>query len=543
MASQVFYRKWRSQTLAELVGQQHVTQTLLNALKSGNISHAYLFCGPRGTGKTSTARILAKAINCLTNEGKGEPCNSCDMCRAITEDRAMDVIEIDAASNRGIDDIRDLREKVNYAPTQARRKVYIIDEFHMLSKDASNALLKTLEEPPPHVVFILATTEAHKVLPTILSRCQHFDFHRHTTANIAAKLTQVCATEQIIIDQPSLNLIARNSSGSLRDAYNLLEQLYTYYGARIAFLQVQETLGITGDWRAKEIVKHIINNDISGGISTLNNVNNDGLDLQQFNREVVNHLRSLLLVKTGAPEIADLTEEDISELKELANKSSLAHILSAIKLFGQIQPGNSEICSLPMELALVECFLSNEKKATAADRTAHPATEPIAVKPTVKPVIQATPSEKPVTPSQAAPAPLTGKSVAIVSGAEPSPALVNEAKAKPISLSSEIERLKLNWKQIIESSDITLRKTTAAALLKSSSRPVSVENDRVVLSFGYELLKQNMEKPEAKRIAEQIISNYLGHACQISCVCDPKKDHLVNLAKKLGGQVTSVEEK
>src|SRR5512136_2140197 len=189
MASQVFYRKWRPQTLAELVGQPHVTQTLLNALSSGRVSHAYLLCGPRGTGKTSTGRILAKAVNCLSN-GKGEPCDSCPMCQAVTEGRALDVIEVDAASNRGIDEIRDLREKVGYAPNQARYKVYIIDEVHMLTGPASNALLKTLEEPPPHVIFILATTEAHKVLPTILSRCQHFDFHRLSRADMVTKLSQ-----------------------------------------------------------------------------------------------------------------------------------------------------------------------------------------------------------------------------------------------------------------------------------------------------------------------------------------------------------------
>src|SRR5512136_449970 len=187
MTSQVFYRKWRPQTLADVVGQEHITKTLLNALESGRVAHAYLFCGPRGTGKTSTGRILAKAVNCIS-DGKGEPCNTCRICQSITEGRALDVIEIDAASNTGVDNIRDLREKVNYAPNEARFKVYIIDEVHMLSTNASNALLKTLEEPPPHAIFILATTETHKVLPTIISRCQRFDFRRISQADIVKRL-------------------------------------------------------------------------------------------------------------------------------------------------------------------------------------------------------------------------------------------------------------------------------------------------------------------------------------------------------------------
>ena len=217
MTSQVFYRKWRPQTLTEVVGQELVTKTLLNALSSGRVSHAYLFCGPRGTGKTSTGRILAKAVNCLTN-GKGEPCNTCPICQAITEGGALDVIEIDAASNRGIDEIRDLREKVNYAPNQARYKVYIIDEVHMLTKEASNALLKTLEEPPPHIIFILATTESHKILTTIMSRCQRFDFRRISQVDITSTLTNICSAEHINIEPEGLRLIAKSATGSLRDA-------------------------------------------------------------------------------------------------------------------------------------------------------------------------------------------------------------------------------------------------------------------------------------------------------------------------------------
>ena len=233
MVSQVFYRKWRPQTLAEVVGQEQVTQTLRNALAGRRVSHAYLFCGPRGTGKTSTGRILAKAINCLTTEGKGEPCNTCAMCQAVTEGRALDVIEIDAASNTGVDNIRNLRERVNYVPSQARYKVYIIDEVHMLSTPASNALLKTLEEPPPHVIFVLATTEIHKVLPTIMSRCQRFDFRRISQKDSVSRLTHICNAEGIKIKPEALKLIARSASGSLRDAENILEQLATYYGSNI----------------------------------------------------------------------------------------------------------------------------------------------------------------------------------------------------------------------------------------------------------------------------------------------------------------------
>jgi len=557
MASQVFYRKWRPQTLAEVAGQEQVTQTLHNALTSGRVSHAYLFCGPRGTGKTSTGRILAKAVNCLTN-GKGEPCNTCPMCQAITEGRALDMVEIDAASNRGIDDVRDLREKVNYAPNQARYKVYIIDEVHMLTKEASNALLKTLEEPPPYIIFILATTEAHKVLPTILSRCQRFDFRRISQADIVSKLSYICHEEGIHIEPEGLRLIAKSATGSLRDAENLLEQLTTYYGSEIELHQVRAILGITGDQRARELAKHIVNDDISAGIATINSVNSDGLDLKQFNRELVEYLRGLLLIKTGFNEAIDFTAEEIAELKDLAARASLPRILKAVKLFGQLEFGFDNYSTLPLELALVNCALPSEEQkerltnqadyefhqpAKAATPPAKPESTTTPAKATTPPVkpgpttIPAPEAAQPITPSYPEQPPVKP---------EPTTAPAQEAATTttPPQPGSEIEQLRLNWKQIINEAPASTKKTAAAAILRSADvKPVAIENDTVILASKYEFYKEQIEKPENQRIAAEIISNFLMRPCRVHCIHKPEDNHMVEAALKMGAQIIDVEEK
>ncbi len=544
MTSQVFYRKWRPQTLAEVVGQEHVTQTLLNALKSSRVAHAYLFCGPRGTGKTSTGRILAKAVNCLTNDGSGEPCNTCPMCQAITEGRALDVIEIDAASNRGIDEIRELRERANYAPNQARYKVYIVDEVHMLTKEASNALLKTLEEPPPHVIFILATTEVHKVLPTIMSRCQHFDFRRIAQQDVVSRLTHICSLEGIQIEPEALRLIARSATGSLRDAENILEQLITYYGSEVRLEQVQATLGITGDKRAREIIKYIVDNDVAGGITTVNSVSRDGLDLRQFNRELVEYLRGLLLSKTGSIDALDFTAEDVAELKALAAKASLNQILKAVKLFGELESNLDSYSTLPLELALVDCALPTEETKRIPSPQAEPETQRTDKNPKTEPPKPASPpiSDKAATLPTSEPEPI--KPPPPPSDRVKHPSSVDDTAVTPPPPGSEIEYLKQNWRQVIEQAPENTRKTPALAILRSAGvRPVAFEEDSLVLAFRYPLHKENMEKPQNQEIAEKIVSNFLGRTCRIRCVHKEEANHLVEAALKMGAQITNVEEK
>ena len=283
MTSQVYYRKWRPSSFSELAGQEHVSTTLRQSVRLGRIAHSYLFCGPRGCGKTTTARIIAKAANCLDLQD-GDPCNACVVCQAINEGRFMDIIELDAASNRGIDEIRDIREKVNFAPAQGRRKVYIIDEAHMLTDAASNAFLKTLEEPPEHVIFVLCTTEAHRILPTIISRCQRLDFRRIPSETVFDRLSEIADAEGVAVEPAALRIIARYASGSLRDAENLLEQLVVSCPDGVTVPQVEKLLGMGSDETALELVKYLLLGNTTASLLAVNQAAWEGSDLRQLHR-------------------------------------------------------------------------------------------------------------------------------------------------------------------------------------------------------------------------------------------------------------------
>ena len=377
MASQALYRKWRSQTFAEVIGQQHVTQTLINALALGRVAHAYLFSGPRGTGKTSTARLLAKAVNCQAEDEAARPCNQCHICMAINEGRLLDLIEIDAASNTGVDDIRDLREKVGFRPGEATIKFYIIDEVHMLSNSAFNALLKTLEEPPAHVIFVLATTEPEKIPATITSRCQRFEFKRIKLEDIAQWLAYIAEQEEVEAEPAALDFIARQGGGSMRDAISLLDQLLAYGSGQITLEMVQSILGTVASESVIALVDAIIDQDTATGLDVVNQVISDGGDPRQLAREMVEYLRAVMLIKLGdGATLLNLPEETMAVARTQADRAEAAMIVHATALFNKamvdIKSGLLTIPQLPLELAFVEAATGPEVVAVQPSATVTP---------------------------------------------------------------------------------------------------------------------------------------------------------------------------
>ena len=363
----VLYRKWRPQTFEEVYGQPHITATLKNELVSGRVAHAYLFTGSRGTGKTTCAKILSKAVNCLSPHD-GNPCNECEICRGIDNGSVLDVIEIDAASNNGVDNIRDLRDEANFTPVKAKYRVYIIDEVHMLSAGAFNALLKILEEPPEHVIFILATTEVHKLPATILSRCQRFDFKRITPEDICARLQYVAQHENITLDSDAAQLIAKVADGALRDALSLLDRCCAV-DEHITGEVVTKSAGLAGRDYLMRLSECIIDHDCSSALGIINELHMNSCDMERLCSEFMFHLRDLMIVKTvrSADDILIVTDDELKSLKSLAGRFSLEELLYDLSVieetFSNIKRASNK--RIPLEMAFVR--LCSEELDTKND--------------------------------------------------------------------------------------------------------------------------------------------------------------------------------
>ena len=368
MAEAVLYRKWRPTDFDQVVGQDAVVQTLRNAVSQDRIAHAYLFCGPRGTGKTTTARILARAINGMTESTGANPLGGSD-------DLGFDLIEIDAASNRGIDDIRELREKANFQPGTARFKVYLIDEVHQLTGAAMDALLKTLEEPPPHVVFILATTDPEALKPTILSRCQRFDFRRVSVDDMVARLRSIAEAESIEIPDEALRLISREATGSLRDGVNLLDQVWVMCGATVSVEAAQEALGLSPDARALELASAALRGDLSAGLGVLAAVQEDAIDFARFNKQVVEHLRHVLLSLTGATGTLSLSAPELEQLQEVSQGVEPTAAVNALRAFSKADVRRDPYQPLPLELALAEIVYAPRSTAVSSAAPSSPSSQ------------------------------------------------------------------------------------------------------------------------------------------------------------------------
>ena len=377
MSNLVLYRKYRPQTFSEITGQEYVVQTLSNALSRNNISHAYIFSGSRGSGKTTIARLLAKAVNCHNRkDGQFEPCNKCSSCLEVMGGRALDLIEIDAASNRGIDEMRELRDGIKFAPTKEKYKVFIIDESHQLTKEAVNALLKTLEEPPSHAIFVLATTEIHKMIPTIISRCQRFDFRKLTLPEIVKRLEFVSGKEGVKIEKPALEIIALNSGGAIRDAESLLDQVFTFSGASdrkgiIKAEAIKELLGSIDTNVIGEFVDYLYQKQGDKIFTFLNGVFERGYDPQEFAKTLTRYLRQVMLLKINPdpmnPIIVGLTAEEQKKMRGQAEKFSGLELLHILELFfdAENKIKYSSIPQLPLELAIVEIINKDSKSDLA----------------------------------------------------------------------------------------------------------------------------------------------------------------------------------
>jgi DNA polymerase-3 subunit gamma/tau len=490
--AQALYRRWRPRTFEEVVGQEHVVRTLRNALDHERVHHAYLFTGPRGTGKTTTARLLAKAVNCLATDVTKRPCNECTVCQAVNEGRLMDLIEIDAASNTGVDDVRELRERVGYRPSEARTKVYVVDEVHMLSNAAFNALLKTLEEPPPHVLFILATTDPQKVPATVLSRCQRLDFRRIPLTTIVGRLERIAGTESLTAEREALTLMARQATGSMRDAESLLDQLAAYDANRITVDDVRAALGTGTDEAVTSLVDALAAADVARGLAIVDRAVNEGADPRQFARQMVDHLRTLLLARLGSEEAElDVPDGLRERFQAQTTRFSPRQLAGMVHLFSRAatEARTAWQPQLPLELALVDAALSLEEAASGRE-----------------PQMPNTSAEPETAPKQAPPTPSNPARQA-------GPASPPPSHASPEA--GTLETVKARWPDLLRT--IRAQNLSLEALLRSGE-PLKIEEGVLVLGFAHQFHRDKVEEEDCRRAVEEGLTGLLGQATGLRCV-------------------------
>ncbi|QMV42582.1 DNA polymerase III subunit gamma/tau [Cohnella cholangitidis] len=541
MAHLALYRAWRPQTFKDMVGQQHIVQTLQNAIRENRLSHAYLFSGPRGTGKTSAAKILAKAVNCEHGPAP-EPCNECSQCERITSGSVMDVVEIDAASNRGVEEIRDIRDKVKYSPTEVRRKVYIIDEVHMLTTEAFNALLKTLEEPPGHVMFVLATTEPHKLPPTIISRCQRFDFRRVSLEEQAGRLREICAEEQITAEEEALRYIARLSDGGMRDALSLLDQISSFTGGQVSLDQAIEATGGLPSEQFSRLAIAVRDNDATKVLLEIDEMMRSGKSADKCLEQLMYYFRDLLLTQL-APDAGESSGRiaSPSELKEMSDGFSRERLFAIIDLLNRYQ-SEMKYAAHPQtmfEIALLK-LCSEHPGASSATSAATQADAGVGRGELGQLKQQIAALEKRLgalasggAVSATAASPSSGQGGGGNRGASGGSAPSNSPRP------SSVPRSKLNafveahaasgqslakWPQILQR--VKEERVTVHAWLVDGE-PVSFDDHALLVAFRNTIHRETTERPANKGVIESVLSSLYGQPTQLVTVMQKEWQEVV----------------